>query len=134
LRCRSDAKTSLTRQPDFIKMSTFDEISRGYHSIGMPELITYLEKNGFYARREDIEAILRRCDHDANRMISYGEFCHLAGVREARPVESDSQEQAASPEAAKASESQVKGASGQVKFQESNDQLRQGPGEKELTA
>lgn len=52
----------------------------------MPELITYFEKNGFYARREDIEAILRRCDHDASRMITYGEFCALASVHEARPT------------------------------------------------
>ena len=54
----------------------------------MPDLIFYLEKNGFYPRREDIEAILRRMDHDANRQISYDEFCELASVQEKplRPV------------------------------------------------
>ena len=46
----------------------------------MPELITYCERNQFYPRREDIEAILRRVDHDANRMISYEEFCEIASV------------------------------------------------------
>jgi len=40
----------------------------------MPDLLAYLESNGFYARREDIEAILRRCDHDGNQMISFEEF------------------------------------------------------------
>jgi len=48
----------------------------------MPDLISYLEKNGFYPRREDIEAILRRLDHDANRMLSYDEFCELASVQD----------------------------------------------------
>ena len=43
----------------------------------MPDLISYLESNGFYPRREDIEAILRRMDHDANRQINYDEFCEL---------------------------------------------------------
>ena len=43
----------------------------------MPDLIAYLESNGFYPRREDIEAILRRMDHDANRQINYDEFCEL---------------------------------------------------------
>lgn len=46
----------------------------------MPDLINYLETNSFFPRREDVEAILRRCDHDGNRMISYAEFCELAGV------------------------------------------------------
>ena len=44
----------------------------------MPDLIFYLETNGFYPRREDVEAILRRMDHDANRQINYDEFCELA--------------------------------------------------------
>ena len=46
----------------------------------MPDLITYLERNSFFPRREDIEAILRRSDHDANRTINYQEFCEIACV------------------------------------------------------
>ena len=49
-----------------------------------------LEKNGFYPRREDIEAILRRMDHDANRQISYDEFCELACVQE-KPLRQNEQ-------------------------------------------
>ena len=30
--------------------------------------------NGFQAKTEDLEAILRRCDHDADRSISLEEF------------------------------------------------------------
>jgi hypothetical protein len=45
----------------------------------MPDLIYFLEKNGFYPRREDIEAILRRLDHDANKMLGFEEFIEIAG-------------------------------------------------------
>lgn len=48
----------------------------------MSDLIFYLEKNTFFPRREDVEAILRRCDHDANRMISYAEFAELTCIEE----------------------------------------------------
>lgn len=45
----------------------------------MPDLIYFLEKNGFYPRREDVEAILRRLDHDANKMLSFEEFGEITG-------------------------------------------------------
>jgi hypothetical protein len=37
-----------------------------------------LELNGFFPRREDLESILRRCDHDANQNISFTEFVEQA--------------------------------------------------------
>ena len=43
----------------------------------MSDLIFYLENNGFYPRTEDLEAILRRCDHDADRALSFEEFCEV---------------------------------------------------------
>jgi len=88
-RTKNDAKRSLNKCPDFIKSKVFDEIARGYHMIGMPELISYLERNGFYPRREDIESILRRLDHDANRMISYEEYCELASITDTSRRPSD---------------------------------------------
>ena len=48
----------------------------------MQELVLYLESNSFFPCKEDIEAILRRCDHDANREISYAEFCDMTSVQE----------------------------------------------------
>ena len=81
-RHRNDMKRQLLKCTDFIKIKSFNEISRGFHSICMPDLITFLENNGFYPRREDIEAILRRLDHDANRMRSYDEFCELTAVQD----------------------------------------------------
>lgn len=50
----------------------------------MADLIAFMEKNGFFARREDVEAILRRLDHDANKMLSYEEFCEVVGVEQAQ--------------------------------------------------
>lgn len=43
----------------------------------MQDLIMYLEQNGFHPRTEDLEAILRRCDHDADRALSFDEFCEV---------------------------------------------------------
>jgi len=45
----------------------------------MADLIYFLERNGFYPRREDVEAILRRLDHDANKMLEFNEFCEAVG-------------------------------------------------------
>ena len=91
-RARNDAQRQLQSCPDFVKTRAFDTIAKGYHAVMMPDLIFYLERNSFYPRREDVEAILRRCDHDANRMISYDEFCELTCIREAgqrEPVQAD---------------------------------------------
>ena len=48
--------------------------------INMQDLILYLEQNGFHPRTEDLEAILRRCDHDADRALSFDEFCEVTEV------------------------------------------------------
>ena len=78
-RMKTEALERIAKLEDFCRRKAFDGIARGYHSICMPDLIYFLEKNGFYPRREDIEAILRRLDHDANKMLSFEEFCELTG-------------------------------------------------------
>ena len=78
-----------------MKVRVFDTIAKGYSAISMPDLISYLERNSFYPRREDIEAILRRCDHDANRQISYSEFCELASIDEASAANASPEDQKA---------------------------------------
>ena len=76
-RTRNDSKRQLAACQDFVKVRAFESITRGYRVITMPDLISYLEKNSFFPRREDIEAILRRCDHDGNRELAYDEFLEL---------------------------------------------------------
>lgn len=78
-RMKADAFEKIAKIEDFCRRKAFDGIARGYHSVCMPDLIYFLEKNGFYPRREDIEAILRRLDHDASKMLSFEEFCELTG-------------------------------------------------------
>jgi hypothetical protein len=79
-RHRNESKHQLALSPDFIKVRVFDEISRGHSKILIGPLTDYLEKNGFYPRKSDIESILRRIDHDADQAISYAEFCELTTV------------------------------------------------------
>lgn len=74
---RSEARMELFKSKEHQKLKTFHSISRGQTAISMSDLIYYLEQNGFHPRTEDLEAILRRCDHDADRYLSYEEFCEL---------------------------------------------------------
>jgi hypothetical protein len=43
----------------------------------MPDLIFFLEQHACRIRTEEIEAILRRCDHDSDGALSYEEFMAL---------------------------------------------------------
>ena len=52
----------------------FRDISRGHNDVQIQDLIWFFDANGFQAKTEDLEAILRRCDHDADRSISLEEF------------------------------------------------------------
>ncbi len=82
-RHRNESKRQLLACPDFVKVRTFNELSRGFHSVCVPDLLRFCETHGFFPRREDVEAILRRVDHDANQLISYDEFCELTQVQDA---------------------------------------------------
>lgn len=46
----------------------------------MQDLIWFLDTNGFQPKTEDLEAILRRCDHDADRSLSLEEFAEALNV------------------------------------------------------
>ena len=41
------------------------------------DLILYLDSFGFLLRSEDLEAILRRCDHDADQRFNFDEFSEI---------------------------------------------------------
>ena len=76
---RRDARMALMAVPDTEINMIFRDISRGNADIHMQDLIWFLESNGFAPKTEDLEAILRRCDHDADRMISLEEFAEAIG-------------------------------------------------------
>jgi hypothetical protein len=77
---RNEIRRDLFKHRDHQKLKTFHAISRGQIYISMQDLIQYLEQNGFHPRTEDLEAILRRCDHDADRALSFDEFCEVTEV------------------------------------------------------
>lgn len=62
-RTRSDLRRELIRHDDFVKSRYFDLLSLGKHCITVDDLIYFLNKNGQRTVTEDLEAILRRCDH-----------------------------------------------------------------------
>ena len=74
---RSECRRDLFKHIDHQKLKTFNDITRGQTLVLMSDLIFFLEENGFCPKTEDIEAILRRCDHDADQALSFEEFCEL---------------------------------------------------------
>ena len=71
---RRDARMALAKVQAGDINKIFREISRGHNDIQIQDLIWFFDMNGFQAKPEDLEAILRRCDHDADRSISLEEF------------------------------------------------------------
>ena len=127
-----------------MKVRVFDTIAKGYHAVSMPDLIFYLERNSFFPRREDVEAILRRCDHDANRMISYAEFCELTCVTEPgqreqpQPAEAEGEQNAEDNAAEGEGEDDEAMQEGEfndrVDELDQTDEMRQGPSEQKNSA
>lgn len=73
----NDARTELSKNADFQRNRAFTDVSQGFSSINMSDLTQFCEKNGFYPRSDDLESILRRCDHDADRLLNQEEFYEL---------------------------------------------------------
>jgi len=80
---RDNIKRQLLIQSDFTKKKAFDMLSHGEDSISLDNLCRFLEENGFFPKRDDLEAILRRCDHDANQNINFAEFIEISCGRQA---------------------------------------------------
>lgn len=91
----------------------------------MPDLIAFLEKNGFYPRREDIEAILRRLDHDANKMLSFEEFCEAVGPETSK--EEDDEESKDAHQFERTNESPLRKAQEEQADSEANEEPTQSP-------
>ena len=79
---REEIKKELLKREDFIKAKVFAELAHNEDHIKLDYLITFLEQHMFYPRRDDLEAILRRCNHDGNLMLNYEEFCEITSVNE----------------------------------------------------
>mmetsp|Transcript_6483 Transcript_6483/g.11002 ORF Transcript_6483/g.11002 Transcript_6483/m.11002 type:complete len:269 (-) Transcript_6483:821-1627(-) len=73
-----ESRKGLFLHPNFILDKQFDTLTHGRRCLNMMELSVFMEKSsGFSLKPLDLEAILRRCDHDADRRINFQEFCEL---------------------------------------------------------
>lgn len=70
----------MASNPNYNRQEAFNEASKGQTFISTYGLTQYLERNGFYPRESDLEAILRRCDHSGDKELSYTEFCEATEV------------------------------------------------------
>jgi Ca2+-binding EF-hand superfamily protein len=73
-------KRELLKREDFIKSKAFNEIAKGMECINLQTLVEFLEKCLFCPKREELEAILRRVDHEGKQKINYDEFCEVTSV------------------------------------------------------
>jgi Ca2+-binding EF-hand superfamily protein len=47
------------------------------------DLNIYLRRHNFIPRKSDLEALLRRCDHEGKLKLNYKEFVEVASCNEA---------------------------------------------------
>lgn len=71
---RREVRAQLARATATDLNKVFRDMSRGNSDIQIQDLVWFFDQYGFQAKTEDLEAILRRCDHDADRSLSLEEF------------------------------------------------------------
>lgn len=76
---RRAARLELAKISEKDLLTIYQSIARYGADITVSDLINFLDQWGFRTTTEDLEAILRRCDHDATRSISYEEFAEILG-------------------------------------------------------
>ena len=69
-------------RPDFVKDKVFAQVANKKNDIDLNDLISFLKSNNFEVKREDLEAILRRIDHEGNQMINLEEFIEATAINE----------------------------------------------------
>ena len=82
LRVRGELKRELMNHYDFLKSKYFNQISRDKVFITVDDIIEFLKYNGFRPTTEDLESILRRCDHSGDQLLSYSEFSEMTAFVE----------------------------------------------------
>lgn len=76
---RREVRLSISKATATELNQVFRDLSRGNSDITIQDLVWFLDQHGFQAKTEDLEAILRRCDHDADRALSLEEFAEAIG-------------------------------------------------------
>ena len=56
----------------------FKTVAGKHNCITLQKLTTFLETEGFFfPKQNELEAIMRRCDHDGDRVLCFQEFAEL---------------------------------------------------------
>ena len=59
-------------------MAYFNVLSNNNDKIRVQDIVNFMRDEAHMnPKKEELEAILRRCDHEADQMISYEEFCEI---------------------------------------------------------
>lgn len=82
LRQRGEIKRQLLSHENFLKSSYFRLVARNKDFITIDDMIDFLVINGSRPTTEDLEAILRRCDHTGDQLLSYHEFSEMTAYTE----------------------------------------------------
>lgn len=82
-RSRTELKRDINRDVGFLPSRSFDFIARGRSYSTVDDVIYFLEINSQRPITEDLEAILRRCDHTGDQTLTYAEFTELTSISEA---------------------------------------------------
>lgn len=84
-RKKQEIKIQLLKNPYYSKSKSYQEISKGDSQISMDHIVDFLSMYYIDATKLDLEALLRRYDHDSDMNISYAEFSELTTYVETRP-------------------------------------------------
>lgn len=76
---RDEARKALAAESEETLTDLFMFMSNGQPTTRMTDFIWFCERYGFSPSTEDLEAILRRCDHDADRALGFDEFADALG-------------------------------------------------------
>ena len=76
---REEARAALADETEESLTDVFVEMANGRNTISMTDFIWFCERYEFSPTTEDLEAILRRCDHDADRALCFDEFIEALG-------------------------------------------------------
>lgn len=83
LRKTEEIRKELERRHDFSTYACFravDELNEG--DINPDNLRSFFKNNGYYPTEDEVIAIVRRLDVDADCKISYAEFCEAIKTQE----------------------------------------------------
>lgn len=89
----NEMRDELSEVEDFNRGKEFENISGGsYYGMSLFCIRLFCETNGFYPVQTDLDAILRRFDHNANQRLDYAEYYEMCTGNDYVATEEKSEE------------------------------------------